>query len=58
MHCTGCKYPETEVVDTRSDKDSLIRRRRQCKRCGLRFTTLEAVKPPNSLKKARDINHE
>ncbi|MBI3412533.1 MAG: transcriptional repressor NrdR [Candidatus Aenigmarchaeota archaeon] len=43
MKCPYCPAPETEVVETRdSDLDS-IRRRRECTRCGKRFTTYEKL---------------
>ena len=32
----------SKVIDSR-DVDDAIRRRRQCLRCGLRFTTLERI---------------
>ncbi len=44
MQCTSCKYPESRVVETRQDRDEIIRRRRECLRCGMRFTTQEYLK--------------
>jgi transcriptional regulator NrdR family protein len=45
MLCTGCKYPYSDVVKTRHDGSrSLTIRRRECLRCGLRFTTHEQLK--------------
>jgi len=47
MLCTGCKYPHSEVVYTRHDGImNLKTRRRECLRCGLRFTTHEQLKEP------------
>ena len=47
MQCKGCKYPHSEVVYTRHDDDkNIINRRRECLRCGLRFTTTEHFKEP------------
>jgi transcriptional repressor NrdR len=46
MQCTGCKYPDSQVVYTRHDDDETIRRRRECLRCGLRFTTKESLREP------------
>lgn len=41
MYC-GCN--ESKVIDSRSaDEDKAIRRRRECIRCGKRFTTYETV---------------
>lgn len=42
MQCPYCRYRESRVVDSRtSERD--IRRRRECERCGGRFTTYERV---------------
>ncbi|MFT8704242.1 transcriptional regulator NrdR [Bifidobacterium aquikefiricola] len=42
MHCPFCQNSETKVVDTRiSDDGFAIRRRRECPKCGRRFTTVE-----------------
>ena len=42
MHCARCNSEELAVIDTRSDGDS-IRRRRECQECQYRFTTYERV---------------
>lgn len=42
MHCPNCHCSDTRVVDSRvADDGNSIRRRRQCTKCGSRFTTLE-----------------
>lgn len=42
MRCPFCKALETRVVDTRLYEDSSqVRRRRECEKCGNRFTTYE-----------------
>ena len=42
MQCPYCSYTETKVVDKRDASDSSItRRRRECLKCGKRFTTYE-----------------
>jgi transcriptional repressor NrdR len=42
MHCPFCQNPDTKVVDTRLNEDGhSIRRRRECPKCGKRFTTVE-----------------
>ena len=47
MQCTGCKYPDSHVVRTISnDRSNVIERRRECLRCGLRFTTYERLREP------------
>ncbi len=42
MRCPYCNFLEDKVVDSRSNKDSrVIRRRRECLKCRRRFTTYE-----------------
>ncbi len=42
MRCPYCSFLEDKVVDSRSNKDSrVIRRRRECLKCRRRFTTYE-----------------
>ncbi len=42
MHCPTCGCDESKVVDSRpSESTEAIRRRRECVRCGTRFTTYE-----------------
>lgn len=44
MRCPYCSDLEDKVVDSRSvEEGSAIRRRRECLRCGRRFTTYERV---------------
>jgi transcriptional repressor NrdR len=44
MRCIYCGSNEDKVIDSRSvQDDSVIRRRRQCMRCGKRFTTYEYI---------------
>ena len=38
-----CGNTDSKVVDSRYLKDTSIRRRRECLRCGKRFTTYETV---------------
>lgn len=42
MRCPFCGHPDSRVVDTRSAGEG-IRRRRECERCGQRFTTYEQI---------------
>jgi transcriptional repressor NrdR len=45
MICPKCQQPGTDVYDSRLTNNSrAVRRRRECKSCGYRFTTLEEVK--------------
>ncbi|MDY4535308.1 MAG: transcriptional regulator NrdR [Tractidigestivibacter sp.] len=42
MRCSKCGCEESKVVDSRpSESNDAIRRRRECVRCGYRFTTYE-----------------
>ena len=44
MKCPYCNEADTKVIDSRPAEDnSSIRRRRQCERCGKRFTTYETL---------------
>ena len=44
MKCPYCGDQESKVIDSRHSDDGLsIRRRRECCRCGHRFTTYESV---------------
>lgn len=44
MRCPFCGHGETKVLDSRpSEEGSAIRRRRECERCGRRFTTYEKI---------------
>ncbi len=44
MRCVYCGSNEDKVIDSRSvQEDRVIRRRRQCLRCGKRFTTYEYI---------------
>lgn len=58
MKCPYCQYSESKVVDSRpTDEDEKIRRRRECMRCGKRFTTYEIIEttPLMVVKKDRTI---
>jgi transcriptional repressor NrdR len=44
VHCPFCQFADSRVVDSRtSDDGQSIRRRRQCPRCGRRFSTSETA---------------
>lgn len=44
MKCPFCGCTESKVLDTRTlDEATSIRRRRQCEKCGEKFTTYERV---------------
>lgn len=44
MHCPFCNHGETKVIDSRlAGEGRQIRRRRECQKCGERFTTFETA---------------
>ena len=44
MKCPGCSHIEDKVVDSRTTKEGeAIRRRRECLKCGKRYTTYEYI---------------
>ena len=46
MKCPYCSFDESKVIDSRpTDEGERIRRRRECLRCGKRFTTYEVMEP-------------
>lgn len=58
MKCPYCSHPEFKVIDSRTTAEvSAIRRRRQCLRCGKRFTTFETIALPIQVHK-RDGRYE
>ncbi|OGO19553.1 MAG: transcriptional regulator NrdR, partial [Chloroflexi bacterium RBG_16_50_11] len=44
MNCPYCGHIDSKVIDSRDVNDG-VRRRRQCLRCELRFTTYERLQP-------------
>ncbi len=54
MKCPYCTNSDTRVVDSRlTDSNDSVRRRRECEKCGKRFTTYERIdiKPIAIIKK-------
>lgn len=44
MKCSACNHKDTKVLDSRlSGEGFSIRRRRECAKCGFRFSTLEEM---------------
>jgi transcriptional repressor NrdR len=44
MKCPFCEHPESKVLDSRMSREmDAIRRRRECHKCGKRFTTAERL---------------
>jgi len=55
MRCPRCKEDDDRVIDSRSAREGMaVRRRRECLRCGERFTTFEAVEDKPYLVVKRD----
>ena len=55
MRCPQCGDRETRVVDSRDlDESATIRRRRECARCSLRFTTYERIEAARLVVVKRD----
>lgn len=46
MHCSKCGDDDSKVLESR-DTGSSIRRRRECSKCGHRYTTYERIERPN-----------
>ena len=54
MHCPFCNFHDTKVVDSRLTVDnSRVKRRRECSRCGNRWSTMETsdLNLPRGIKK-------
>lgn len=59
MRCPFCGYKEDKVVDSRSTgEESAVRRRRECLKCGKRFTTYEYVEENSLLVIKKDGRRE
>ena len=55
MRCPRCKKPDTKVIDSReTDQGRAIRRRRECAKCGSRFTTFERIETANLIVVKKD----
>ena len=47
MRCPSCGHDDTRVIDSRAqDTTNAIKRRRECRSCGYRFTTFERCEDP------------
>ncbi len=59
MRCPFCAHPEDRVVDSREHGEGgQVRRRRECLRCGRRFTTYERIEETPALVIKRDGRRE
>ena len=57
MNCPYCGYHDSKVVDSRDVNDG-VRRRRQCLKCGSRFTTYERLQPASLFVIKKDQRRE
>ena len=59
MKCPVCYHPDTKVLDSRVAGEGLsIRRRRECLKCGCRFSTYEEMEILDLLVVKRDERKE
>ena len=59
MKCPYCGYEESKVIDSRpTDEGERIRRRRECIKCGKRFTTYEVIESVPILVVKKDKSRE
>ena len=59
MRCSHCGYKEDKVVDSRATQEgSAIRRRRECLKCGKRFTTYEYIEEVSLMAIKKDGRRE
>lgn len=55
MKCPKCQTQDTKVVESRDvSAGEAIRRRRECLKCGFRYTTYERLERPNLVVVKRD----
>lgn len=59
MRCPKCRNLDTRVIDSRMSEDGkTIRRRRECEKCGARFTTFERMEFVNFIVTKSDGSEE
>ncbi len=59
MKCPYCAHDESKVIDSRSTEDDMaIRRRRECLKCGKRYTTYEKIEDIPILVVKKDLTRE
>ena len=59
MKCPYCNNEETQVIDTRETENlEATRRRRECLKCGKRFTTYERVEEADIVVVKKDSKRE
>lgn len=59
MKCPYCSFYDSKVIDSRpTEEGQVIRRRRECIKCGNRFTTYEKIEKIPLIVVKRDGNRE
>ena len=59
MKCPFCGFEESKVIDSRpTDEGERIRRRRECVKCGKRFTTYEVIETVPEIVVKKDKSRE
>ena len=59
MKCPYCGFTESKVIDSRpTDESSAIRRRRECHKCGKRFTTYEKLESVSIVVIKKDLSRQ
>src|SRR5699024_3524393 len=59
MKCSNCYHKSTKVLDSRPiEEGRSIRRRRECERCGFRFTTFERMEEVPLIVVKKDGNRQ
>lgn len=57
MKCPTCSHPYSYVVDSRQNQDNTVtRRRHECQRCMLRFSTWESFTDVSTLKEESKLD--
>ncbi len=56
--CPKCHKDNIAVIDSRDTDDESIRRRRECVKCGYRFTTYERIEPVKFMVKKKNGGSE
>lgn len=59
MECPRCHRLETSVIDSRlAEHDKAVRRRRECEKCGYRFSTIQKIRQENFIVIKKDGTRE
>lgn len=58
MNCPYCTNSELKVIDKRESDEKSIRRRRECLKCGKRFTTYERIESADLIVVKKDGRRE